>query len=260
MSNNEKVFHLIRTLSIPFSPFLRRCRFRDVRGCLSRRCCSLSWDWQSSHWASEPVVCSVYLAYPMSCLGVCLAIEGAQPDPPNPLVLAICSIRPSIVCSVAEKEFSNLKILYKTRNNHDLPIINQFTLRAKALKEIVLAERLSAPCISISRIQASICAQISCLLSQKWVWITYKKLFRLVDVSTISLYNFDWIFLTSLKHGQGFLTWSSIAHLTVAWQTFALYSWLDWAPLDVPRERSYPGSLKYGSDTNINDWIDTNTC
>lgn len=43
---------------------------------------------------------------------------------------------------------------------------------------------------------------------------------------------------TSLKHGDGFLICSSIAHLTVACRIFPSYSLELWVPLGVPRDRS----------------------
>lgn len=49
---------------------------------------------------------------------------------------------------------------------------------------------------------------------------------------------------TSLKHGEGFLICSSIAHLTVACLMFPSYSRELCVPLGVPLDRSYPGSLK----------------
>ena len=49
---------------------------------------------------------------------------------------------------------------------------------------------------------------------------------------------------TSLKHGEGFLICSSIAHLTVACRMFPSYSRELCVPLGVPLDRSYPGSLK----------------
>ena len=41
---------------------------------------------------------------------------------------------------------------------------------------------------------------------------------------------------------------------------FLLYCSLNLSPPIVPIFFSYPGSLKYGSSTNINDWIDIKTC
>ena len=49
---------------------------------------------------------------------------------------------------------------------------------------------------------------------------------------------------TSLKQGDGFLSCSSIAHFTVACRMLASYSHELAVPDGVPRERSYPGSLK----------------
>lgn len=43
---------------------------------------------------------------------------------------------------------------------------------------------------------------------------------------------------TSLKHGQGFRTCSSIAHFTEAVQILALYSRELWLPEGVPRDLS----------------------
>lgn len=43
---------------------------------------------------------------------------------------------------------------------------------------------------------------------------------------------------TSLKHGDGFLICSSIAHLTVACRIFPSYSLELWVPLGVPLDRS----------------------
>ena len=51
-----------------------------------------------------------------------------------------------------------------------------------------------------------------------------------------------------------------MAHLTVAWRMLASYSRELAVPDGLPRDRSYPGSLKYGSETRINDWMDTRTC
>ena len=62
-----------------------------------------------------------------------------------------------------------------------------------------------------------------------------------------------------MKHGGGLRSISSIAHLAVAWRMLASYSREDAVPVGVPRDRSYPGSLKYGSETRISDWIDTST-
>ena len=44
--------------------------------------------------------------------------------------------------------------------------------------------------------------------------------------------------LTSLKHGEGLRSCSSMAHLTDAWRMFPSYSRELWEPLGVPRERS----------------------
>ncbi len=49
---------------------------------------------------------------------------------------------------------------------------------------------------------------------------------------------------TSLKHGEGLRICSSMAHLTEACRMLPSYSRELWVPLGVPRERSYPGSLK----------------
>jgi len=64
---------------------------------------------------------------------------------------------------------------------------------------------------------------------------------------------------TCLKHGEGLRSISSIAHFVVACRMFASYSRELAVPDGVPRERSYPGSLKYGSETRISDWMETNT-
>lgn len=49
---------------------------------------------------------------------------------------------------------------------------------------------------------------------------------------------------TSLKHGEGLRICSSMAHLTEACRMLPSYSRELCVPLGVPRERSYPGSLK----------------
>lgn len=109
------------------------------------------------------------------------------------------------------------------------------TLSARVLWAIVLPVLLSLLYDSISAIQFSHCFRTSCLFSQKCLW------------------------MTSRKQGVGFRICSSMAHLTVACRILASYSRELAVPEGVPRDRSYPGSLKYGSDTKISDWMDTNT-
>lgn len=109
------------------------------------------------------------------------------------------------------------------------------TFSATQLCEIVRPVRLSLDPASSSVIHSSTCTMISFLFSQKCRS------------------------MTSLKQAEGFLSCSSIAHLTVAWRMFASYSLELAVPDAVPRDLSYPGSLKYGSDTRIRDWIETNT-
>lgn len=65
---------------------------------------------------------------------------------------------------------------------------------------------------------------------------------------------------TSLKHGEGLRSWLSMAHLTVAARMLASYSREFCMAVGVPRDLSYPGSLKYGSLTKIRLWMDTSTC
>lgn len=109
------------------------------------------------------------------------------------------------------------------------------TLSARVLWAIVLPVLLSLLYDSISAIQFSHCFRTSCLFSQKCLW------------------------MTSRKQGVGLRICSSMAHRTVACRMLASYSRELAVPEGVPRDRSYPGSLKYGSDTKISDWMDTKT-
>ena len=65
--------------------------------------------------------------------------------------------------------------------------------------------------------------------------------------------------LTSLKQAGGFFIISNMAYLTVACLMLLSYSLQLAVPAGVPRDLSYPGSLKYGSLTNIKLCMDTNT-
>ena len=69
----------------------------------------------------------------------------------------------------------------------------------------------------------------------------------------------SFLLLTFLKQPDGFFNCSNMAHLTDAWRMFASYSREFCWPAGVPRERSYPGSLKYGSGTRMSDWVETRT-
>lgn len=80
------------------------------------------------------------------------------------------------------------------------------------------------------------CACSSVNQAGKILWIVLNSTEKTLTVSTM--------IPTSLKHGEGLRICSSMAHLTEACRMLPSYSRELCVPLGVPRERSYPGSLK----------------